>query len=416
MNILIITTYFAPDAGAAAVRLSRLARLLVERGHQVTVLTTMPHYPKGQIDAAYRGKFTASESVEAVKVVRVWLKATPSPRISRRLISQMSFMITVFLRGLFLRRPDVILIEAQPMFTNFAGTALSLLRRVPMVQNVSDLWPDHLLSVGSTLRSNGMTARHPVYRVLRTLTDATYRRASQIIAMSPAWAQAIADYIGATDKIQVVYNGIDLERFSPQVDGTAFKAKYGLSATRKIVAFIGVFTTQNDFGTIFAAMQKLSDREDVQFVLVGTGVQAEIVQQLIAQSGASADQVKALGWMDYADIPAAWAAADVMLLALHDQPLYAGTVPAKYFEAFASGVPVVAAVQGIAAELLENSGAGIAVPCNDAEALSETVTRLLDDPVLRQQMGDAGRRYAIEHFDPQRNADAYEAALQRATK
>jgi glycosyltransferase involved in cell wall biosynthesis len=407
MKILIITTYFAPDAGAAAVRLSRLARLLAARGHTVTVLTTMPHYPKGEIDASYRGKFTTSEMVDGVKVVRVWLKATPSSRISRRLISQMSFMLTAFLRGLFLRRPDVILIEAQPMFTNFAGTALSILKRAPMVQNVSDLWPDHLLSVGS------MTPKHPVYRVLRALTDSTYHRARQIIAMSPAWAQAIASYIGTDEKIHVVYNGIDLERFSPQVDGTAFKAKYGLSTTRKIVAFIGVFTTQNDFETMFAATYRLRDRDDFQFVLVGSGVQMELVQQLIATSGASDEQVKALGWMDYADIPGAWAAADVMLLALHDQPLYAGTVPAKYFEAFAGGTPVAAAVQGIAAELLHNSGAGIAVPCNDDEALSEAVARLLDDASVRQQMSDAGRRYAVEHFDPERNADAYESALQR---
>jgi colanic acid biosynthesis glycosyl transferase WcaI len=390
------------------VRLSRLARLLAERGHQVTVLTTMPHYPKGEIDSGYRGKFTIRETVDGVNVVRVWLKATPSSRISRRLISQMSFMITAFVRGLFLKRPDVILIEAQPMFTNFAGTALSLLKRVSMVQNVSDLWPDHLLSVGS------MTAKHPVYRILRALTDATYRRAAQIIAMSPAWAKAIEGYIGSSNKIHVVYNGIDLERFSPEVDGTAFKAKYGLSPLRKIVAFIGVFTTQNDFETLFAAMEKLRDREDVQFVLVGGGVQAELVQHLIVQSGDTSDRVRALGWVDYAHIPAAWAAADVMLLALHDQPLYAGTVPAKYFEAFASGVPVAAAVQGIAAELLDNSGAGIPAPCNDAVALSQAVAHLLDDPALRQQMGDAARRYAVEHFDPQRNADAYEATLARA--
>ena len=105
-----------------------------------------------------------------------------------------------------------------------------------------------------------------------------------------------------------------------------------------------------------------------------------------------------------------------MLLALHDQPLYAGTVPAKYFEAFASGVPVAAAVQGIAARLLDESGAGLAVPCGDDAALAEVLARLLDDPVLRQQMGEAGRRYAIEHFDPQRSADAYESALKAAIK
>lgn len=407
MQILIVTTYFAPDAGAAAVRLSRLARLLAKRGHQVTVLTTMPHYPQGEIAANYRGKFTTTEMIDGVRVVRVWLKTTPSARISRRLISQISFMVTAFLRGLFIRRADVMLIEAQPMFTNFAGTALSLLRRIPVVQNVSDLWPDHMLSVGK------MTERHPVYRLFRALTDATYRHARMIVTMSPAWAQAIERYIGSSDKLRVVYNGIDLTRFIPDATGVgaAFRAKYGLSPDRKIIAFIGVFTTQNDFETMFRAVRRL-EREDVQFVLVGSGAQADLVQQLSGEDGTG--RIKALGWVEYADIPAAWAAADIMLLALHNQPLYAGTVPAKYFEAFASGVPVAAAVQGIAAEMLKASGAGMAVPCGDDTALAEVLARLLDDPTLRQQMSEAGRRYAVEHFDPERNADAYESALQAA--
>jgi len=136
MHILFLTTYFEPDSGAAAVRLSRLAHLLKARGHDITVLTTLPHYPVGQIQANYRGKFAIVEDRDGLRVIRTWLLATQSPRISRRLISQNTFMLTALLRGLGIKRPNVMLVEAQPIFTGFAGALLGKIKRVPVVLNV----------------------------------------------------------------------------------------------------------------------------------------------------------------------------------------------------------------------------------------------------------------------------------------
>jgi colanic acid biosynthesis glycosyl transferase WcaI len=404
VRILLITSYFAPDAGAAAVRLTRLARHLQARGHHVTVLTAMPHYPHGIIPKGYHHKLTTTETLDGVTIIRTWLWTSQSNRISRRLISQISLMVMLFLRGLFLTRPDVVLIEAQPMFTNFAGALLSRLKRVPYVQNVSDLWPDHLLSVGK------MTERHPAYRLLRTFVDATYRGASEIAAMSPAWAAAIERYIGKSDKLTVIYNGVDLARFSPQIDGSAFKAKHGLEGKR-IVGFIGAFTTQNDFMTMLDAAKRLQHRPDTVFVFIGGGAQAEVVQSQLSEG--DLPHVRSLGWIDYDNISQAWASLDVMLLALRDEPLYAGTVPAKFFEAMASGVPIAAAVAGVAAQMVAESGAGIAVPCGDVEGLASAVERLLEDG---QGRGEAARLYAESYFDPERVVDSYEALLKRAAK
>jgi colanic acid biosynthesis glycosyl transferase WcaI len=404
VHILLITTYFAPDGGAAPVRLTRLARQLQARGHNVTVLTAMPHYPHGIIPEGYRRKLTTTETIDGVTIIRTWLWTSESNRISRRLISQISLMVMLFLRGLFLPRPDVVLIEAQPMFTNFAGSLLSRLKRVPYVQNVSDLWPDHLLSVGK------MTENHPAYRLLRTLVDATYRGAAEIVAMSPAWAEAIERYVGKSDKLTVIYNGVDLTRFSPDVDGGAFKAKHGLEGER-MVGFIGAFTTQNDFTTMLDAAKRLQHLDDTIFVFIGGGAQVEVVHNRLLEGDLS--NVRYLGWIEHDDIPQAWASLEVMILALRNEPLYAGTVPAKFFEAMASGVPIAAAVQGVAAEMIEESGAGIAVSCGDVEGLARAVEQLLDDG---QAAGEAARRYAETHFDPERVTQMYESLLKRAAK
>lgn len=405
MQILLVTHYFEPDSGAAAVRLSRLARLLMQRGHEVTVLTTMPHYPQGQIAAPYRGKRSAVEERDGLRIVRAWLWATPSSKISRRLISQWSFMFSAAWCGLALPRPDVVLIEAQPMFTSLAGVFLSRLKHVPYVLNVSDLWPDHLLSVGT------LAETHPVYRLLRWLVDSTYRGAAGIVAMSPAWAEAITQRIGQRGTTRIIYNGVDLERFRPGIDATDFRQKHHLGNYR-LVTFIGTLATQYDIGGMIAVAQRLAGRDDVRFVFVGSGSQNLALKCGLEQTGMS--NIRWINWIDHSEIPQAWAASDVTYWVMRNQDLYRGTIPAKLYEALASGVPIAAATEGVAAQIIAASGAGETVRFGDLDGLATAITRLLDNPGLRQQYSQTGRAYAEQHFDPEKVAAAYEAILSQA--
>ncbi|NJL57555.1 glycosyltransferase family 4 protein, partial [bacterium] len=142
-------------------------------------------------------------------IVRAWLYATPKTSILSRLISQNSFMLTAVLRGLAVQRPDVIFIEAQPVFTCWAGVVLCFLKQVPYVLNVSDLWPDHLLSVGALVEA------HVIYRAARAWVNGMYRGASAITTLSPAWTQKIIEYSGDDlMQIRTILNGVDLKRFA----------------------------------------------------------------------------------------------------------------------------------------------------------------------------------------------------------
>lgn len=405
MNILFVTHYFEPDSGAAAVRISRLARILHQRGHRITVLTTLPHYPVGQIADGYRGRLSTIEERGGIRVIRTWLFATPSSRISRKLISQNTFMLTVLLRGLGAQRPDVMFIEAQPVFTSFAGVMLSKFKRVPYILNVSDLWPDHLLSVGA------LTETHPIYRAARRMVDATYRGAEGIAAMSPGWAEKIAGYIGSNDKIRVIYNGVNLARFHPGVDANIFLERHNLVGTQHVaslhtITFIGTFATQYDFDLMFEVAKRLAVREDVIFLFIGSGSQADAVAQF------NLPNVRRIEWIPHDEIPQAWAVSTLTYWAMRDAPLYRGTIPAKLYEALACGVPVAAAMEGEGARLIEASGGGLTVPCGDVDALCEAISRLLDHAELRQQYSRSGRAYAEAHFDPENVTTQYENLLQ----
>ncbi len=406
MRILIVTNYYEPEEGAAAVIITRLARYLARQGHMVTVLTSAPNYPHGRIHDHYRGRFSVSETRDGVRVISTWLWATPSPRISRKFLSQITFMLTAALRGLTMPRPDVMLVEAAPIFTNLAGVFLSLVKRVPYVLDVHDLWPDHMLTVGA------MTERHPAYRIARWLVDHTYRRAAHIIALTPYLEQVIRGYIPGMDKVRTVYSGVDLERFRPGLDDSAFRTKYNLG-TARIIAYIGTLGTAYDCLTMLETAGRLRDREDVLFVIMGTGTQQQVVRDRLAQG--DLPNVRWIEWVEYAEIPQAWAATDIAFWALFNHPLHRGAVGTKMYEALASGVPIAVALEGVVADILRESGAGLSVPFGDVDALSAAIRRLLDDPAFYAQCSQNARTYAEQHFDAEKAAQNYEAALIQAT-
>ena len=400
MHILLVTTYFEPDSGAAAVRLSRLAHLLQQRGHQITVLTTLPHFPQGHIASRYQGSWTVEQHYAGLHVIRTWLWATASPRISRKLISQLSFMLTASWRGLRIQCPDVMLIEAQPVFTSLAGVFLSQQLNVPYVLNVSDLWPDHLLSVGA------LTANHPIYQGARRLVDYTYRQASAITALSPLWAEKINGYVDRKTPVSVIYNGVDFERFHPELDATQFRQRYGLQDCIT-VTFIGTLATQYDIESLAQVIRAFHKQKIVRFVFVGAGSQQAAFRRLVQDM-----PVTWIDWLSHDEIPFAWAASDITFWAMRPEPLYRGTIPARLYEALATGTPVAALAEGASAEMLENSKAGKTVPYGDINGLIAFIQQLIDDEALRRQLGQNGAAYARQHFDPEAVAQRYESVLQ----
>ncbi len=403
VKILIVANYFEPDQGAAAIIVTRLAKKLRQRGHEITVLTSMPNYPHGRILDGYRGRFTVEEERDGIRVIQTWLWATPSPKVSRKFISQISFMLTALLRGIWLPRPDVMLVEAAPMFTNLAGVVISRLKRVPYVLDVHDLWPDHMLTVGK------MTARHPAYQLARRVIDWTYRGAGRIITLTPYLEQVIRGYIPPSpDKVQTVFSGVDLKRFHPANNGSAFRTKHGLEGKR-LVAYVGTLGTAYDVPTMLETAKQFTDRSDVVFAIVGTGTQQQILRDRLVQG--DLPNLRWIEWVDYAEVSQVWAATDIAFWALYNHPLHRGALGTKLYEALASGVPVAVALEGVVADILDDSGGGVSVSFGDVAGLSASIRRLLDDNVYYELCSQRARTYAEQHFDTDKAADAYEAAL-----
>jgi colanic acid biosynthesis glycosyl transferase WcaI len=313
-------------------------------------------------------------------------------------------MGSALLFGLRIPRPDVVFIEAQPVFTSIAGVLLAWAKRAPYVLNVSDLWPDHLLA------ASALTERHPVYRLARRVVDATYRHAAHIVAMSPRWAEEITSYLaGDSRKISVIHNGVDLNHFRPQIDVADFRRRHKLG-NDKVLSFIGTFSSQYDFDAMLEVAKHFDKYEGVQILFVGQGSQDGKLRDQIGRF----TRLKWVPWLSHEEMPSAWNASWLTYWAVHGHPLFEGTIPAKLFEAMACGVPMVAAMRGCTAEIIKQSGAGAAVPPRDISNLIREMEKLLVDDALRQQYSAAARRYAEAHYDADGAVVAYERTFAEA--
>ena len=407
MHILFVTHYYEPDSGAAANRITRLARLLQERGHQITVLAPMPHYPQGIKPTEYRRRWTVINNRDGIRVIHVWLWTTTNPAILRRMISQLSFMLTCSLRGLFVQRPDVMFIENQPIFTGLAGWFLSKVKRVNYVLNVSDFWPEYLVVAGVVSETS------PIYRMFKALTNLTQRQAAVIVAMVDQLMHKIEARIGPVERKAIINNAVDLDRLNPANDDQAFRAKFDLGDER-LVTFLGGLGPHIDIETMLDAARPFAGESNLLFLFVGTGAQKETLLTRLAEPDFA--HCRWVEWIGAEDLPGFWAASHITYWALHHNELDRMRFQAKLYEALATGTPAVIAVDGLMSDFLAETQTGLTVMPGDAKALTAAIRTLLDDDGLYTEMAKRGRTYAEAHFDQDKQADDYEAAFYEAQR
>lgn len=403
MKILFITHYYAPDSGAAPNRLTRLAEMLQKRGHEVTVLTTLPHYPSGIIPEQYRRRWQVIENRNGVRVIQVYLWTTASKKIILRLISQLTFMFTSMLRGLFLQKPDVILIENQPIFTGLAGWFISKIKRTPYVLNVSDHWPEYLV-VAEVVKENSL-----IYRIFKALTNLTQRNAEAITVMYDNLLDKIEARIGKVEKAHTIYNAVDLSLYQNSGTDINFREKYNLGNNR-LITFSGILGPHIDLELMLTIAKNLGEYPDVTVLFVSGGSQQPILEQALEKPEFA--HCRTLEWLKAEEMPAFWEVSYLSFWALHDNELDKLRFQAKLYEAVASGTPVVIAVEGLMSEFLEKTQAGFTVKHGDSDGMLEAINRLLTDSELYTQMSENGCNHAIEHFDAEKQTTAYEKVLQ----
>lgn len=401
-NIVFFTPYYPPEVGAAQTRISETAARLVKRGHRVTVLTTLPNYPLGQVPPEYRGRAQRRQVQGGVSIVRVWSYISPNKGFLRRILSQLSFgCLAPFLGGRAVGRPDVIVVESPPLFDAIGGRVLARFKRCPYVFTVADIWPESAVQLG-VLRNRLLI------RLAEWLEWSTYRRAGAIWSVTAGIRQALIQRGLPEQQVFLLPNGVDTEKFRPLPQAEA-RAELGWEAGFTLL-YAGTIGLAHGLITLLDAAERLKNHPDIRIILVGEGAAKD---ELIAEAERrQLTNVTFLSAQRHDRMPLIIAAADACLVSLRKVPLFEGALPSKMYEAMACARPIVLAVDGEARQLIaEQAGAALYVEPESAGALAEAILRLRDQPRLAQHLGERGREFVKAHFDRDHLVEGLEGHL-----
>ncbi|MBF6591905.1 MAG: glycosyltransferase family 4 protein [Ktedonobacterales bacterium] len=392
-HVLFLTPYYPPEVGAPQNRISETALRLVRVGHKVTVLTTLPNYPSGIVPPEYRKGQRRLESIDGVTVVRTWSAISPNKGFLRRILSQLSFGLLAHRLGKKALkqngRPDIIIVESPPLFDAFGGRALSRRYRAPYIFCVADIWPESAVQLGA-LRNKLLIW------LAERLEWSAYQRSGAVWAVTAGIRQELIDRGLSPEKVFLLPNGVDTQRFHPMPHAEA-RAVIGWDS-RFTVVYAGTMGLAHGLTTLLAAADHLREREDIRFVLIGEGAAKA---DLIAEAHQRAlPNVTFLSAQPHQRMPLIINSADACLASLKNVPLFQGALPSKMYEAMACARPILLAVNGEAQKVIEQeAGAALHVEPENAEALAQGILTLCEHPELAQRLGANGRTYVLEHFD-----------------
>jgi colanic acid biosynthesis glycosyl transferase WcaI len=385
MRIVILTQYYPPEIGAPQGRLSELASRLLAAGHEVTVLTAMPSYPQGKIYSGYTG-LVSREEKDGVEILRTFIYPTRSAAFIPRLFNYFSFLFSSSFLGTFLlRRADYLLVESPPLFLGLGAIWLSWLKGAKLIFNVSDLWPDSAVYFGVISRDSaayGLSSRLEsfCYRHAWLVTGQTNGILSNIRARFP------------NVRTFLLRNGSDTKLFTPE-KRTSDARRRLINDDKFIALYAGLHGLAQGLDQVLEAANKLPF-EQYRFILIGDGPEKEKLME--KAKNLSADIVF-VDPMPKDQIPDLLAAADVLLVPLARD--IAEAVPSKFYEAMASGRPLVVVSSCEAAEIVKQHEAGIVVGQGDVSALADAIRTLRMDPDEASRMGENARRVAVENYD-----------------
>lgn len=384
MHILYFHQHFNTPLGTAGTRSYEMAKRLIARGHEVTMVcgssvhanTGLTGKPRFGIRTGY---------VDGIRVVEICLAYSAHDSFVSRSLTFLRYAMRAVVIA-WKTRYDLLFATSTPLTAGIPGIVMRLLKpRRPFVFEVRDLWPE-------LPREMGIITNPVVLWAMGILEWLSYNAAVGCIGLSPGMAEGIRRRLAKKAPVAMIPNGSDLEHFEPPVE-----RKPRRSGLR--VIFAGAHGIANGLDAVLdaAAVLKRRGRDDIELVFVGDGNRKP---QLVARArDEQLSNCKFLDPIPRLKMPEAMHRMDAALMILDNVPaFYYGTSPNKFFDYLAAGLPVINNYPGWVADLIGQSGCGIALPPDNPEAFADALCLLADDPDSRAAMGRRARELAEQQF------------------
>ena len=388
MKILIVSQYFYPEL----FRVNDFAIGMKERGHEVTVLTGLPNYPKGKIYEGYGFFKNLESSYQGIKIIRSWLLPRGSSGGLRLMLNYLSFAVFCSIWGIIKLRGkyDVIFVhEVSPIFVGIPALIMKWRFRAPVFFWILDLWPESLTAAGNI--TNPIILK-PVKMVVRFV----YKYSDKLLIASQAFRPSILSFQVRPDKLYYLPNWSDACALPDKTD--VFQYADLIPEGFKIM-FAGNIGESQDFPAILDAAEKLKEYKSIKWLIVGSGRRMEWIKNEITVRKLE-DNFLLLGQYPLELMGYFINRADIMLVTLKKDPVFALTVPAKLQTYMAWGKPVLTMLDGECSRIVNEADAGLVADSGDSEQLARNILKMYDiSEAERAAIGQNALTYYKENFD-----------------
>lgn len=351
-DILIITSYYPPEFGAASNRIFHLSQGLQSREFKVSVVSPLPNYPTGNIFPAYKGKFHHVSEDQGIRIFRLWVYASNSKNTFLRFLAMLSYSFSLSLLFITKKIPKTVIIQSPPLIVAFTCMLLLRSKRRNLILNISDLWPLAGLELGVFKKNFN-------YRLLEKIELFNYRKANLILGQS----EEILSHVKSLIPEQNTF----LYRNFPNFEPPMIKSRNN-SITKIKLVYAGLLGVAQG---VFSLCKELNYTK-IEFHIYGSGAEQQLIEEFLK---ANPDlPVVYHGEIARQELHEELVQYDIAIIPLLNR-IY-GSVPSKIFEYARLGMPLLYFGGGEGEELVRKHGLGWVANAGDHLDLNRVISKI----------------------------------------
>ena len=389
MHILILTDRFAPEVTAVSVRTLAHAKVWLQMGHEVTVVTSVPNFPRGVVFSGYRNKILQEEFIDGIRVIRLWTYMTANAGTIKRTFDYLSFSVSSILQCWRLPRFDILVGTSPPIFVPIAARVISFLRRRPWVFEVRDLWPASIRAVGASSSS--------ALVLVEKLELSLYHHASHVVVLTHSFKKDLIARGVDGEKVSVVTNGIEVRAFQRAGDNGNAREEIGVDADSFLLGYVGTTGMAHGLETVLEAAAYCRNSTRIKFLIMGEGAERKTLEEKAQEL--QLENVIFKDFVPHNQVTQYLSALDMTIVHLKPDPVFLNVIPSKIFESMALGIPILHAVEGESAKIVADAGCGVCVPSGQPRAIADVALKYMDKRPELEEMSLAGKNAVQKHYD-----------------
>lgn len=363
MKVLIISQYFWPEN----FRINDLCLELKDRGHEVTVITGLPNYPKGNYYKGYNFFSKKNENWNGIKIKRSKLFPRKNGSGIFLFINYISFALFSTLDILFLKDKfdNIIVYQLSPGTIGMPGVVAKYKFNAPLSFYIQDIWPESLSDAGN-IRSNF------ILNLIDKMMNYFYQHSDKIILQSEGFIDFLVKK--GVDKNKLLYIPNTVESYYKPVEVlNKYKSQFPEGFN---ILFAGNIGFAQDFDTIVNAATILNEKKiEVNWVIIGDGRAKQDLIDKINKKGVL-NNFYFFGSRPSVEMPYYFSCADILLVSLKDSLIFSLTIPSKIQSYLACKKPIIANINGIAAQKIIESKSGFVSNSGNFEMLAKNIEKM----------------------------------------